>query len=275
MLPIAGVTFSPVLFGVGRLYGWTHEPPTGSFQAGYLTVGFFALRTIGWFAVLSGFGWLLIARRTWSTPASIAGLIVFALIGSLMATDWLMSLDHRFHSSGFGLYILATQMMVALVFLIMASLLAGSHFPRTSVLGGLMLTGTLLWGYLAFMQYFILWSGNSTESALWYQRRGDGAWALVVWGIALVQIVPLLLLILPPIRASRSALLALAVALLVGKILEVAWLVLPAGGGADWIAPVIFLFAFCGQGFLFTSVFIWSLRHRIAQRRPFGPAAAT
>jgi hypothetical protein len=273
LLPLGAATFLPVLLGVGRLYVWVHEPPSGSFQATYLTVGFFALRTIVWFGAMTGLAWLLIARRSWSTPVSIGGLIVFALVGSLMAIDWLMSLDPRFHSSGFGLYVLAIQTMVALVVLIMASLLAGSRSIKTGVLGGLMLTVTLLWGYLAFMQYFILWSDNSVDAAVWYQRRGVGPWAMIVWVIALAQIIPLFLLVLTPVRASRAALLVLGVMLLVGKTFEMAWLVLPGEAGTSWIAPFIFLVAFCGQGLVFTAGFTWSVQHRIARRRPFSQEA--
>ena len=100
LMPVAALVLVPVLLGTGALYPWAGEAPRTGFRGLYLSQPFFSIRSVAWFALLCVLAFLLIARRRWSTPVSCVGLIVYTVVSTFIATDWLMSLDPEFNSSG-------------------------------------------------------------------------------------------------------------------------------------------------------------------------------
>lgn len=262
LMPLAALAALPILVGVHALYGWADAPSPSGFRAVYLTPGLFALRSMAGFAVFTLLAVLLLTRRAWSTPVASAGLIVFTLLTTMLAVDWLMSLDPEFHSSGFGLYVLSIQMTVALVTLIVFHLLSGDPATRLNILGGLLLTVVLLWAYFAFMQYFIIWSGNLPHGVMWYQRRGTGIWSAAEYTIAVLHLAPAFLLFFPDIRGDRRWLLRLSLAVLAGKALECLWLVLPAIDAPLWAALLAAVLSLAGLGLLSIGGLSWAFGSR-------------
>jgi hypothetical protein len=274
LVPLAALALLPVLLGMGTLYAWVGAEQRTAFRGVYLTQWFFALRTVIWFAILCALTFLLIARRRWSTPVSSVGLIVYTLASTLIATDWLMSLDPEFHSSGFGLYVLSIQMTIALAFCVIVSLATSeSTVRRPQVLGGLLLTALLLWTYLSFMQFVIIWSGDLPEGVSWYLRRSAGGWAVVLWVIAVLHGIPLFLLMLSPVLRNSRILIGLAATVLVGKALESAWLVLPARKlDSGWSGAALAVIAMLGMGALFAAAARFAFAWRVEARAPDEPA---
>lgn len=274
LLPPAALALLPVLAGLGAIYPWAGDAPLNGFQAGYLTPWFFTLRTLAWFAILTGLAILLLARRRASVPIACAGLVICTLFGTVIAVDWVLSLDPSFHASGFGLYWLSVQMTVALAATI---LLAPDPPPeRRPVLAGLLLTAILLWAYLAFMQYVILWSGNLPQGVRWYDSRSGPGWAALLWAVALLHLAPTLMLMPPRMRESARAVRWLAATVLLGKALECTWLVLPGGDAVDIrIGGPAFALAAAGIGLLlcatYPSAMAW--RERIGREARPGEAS--
>ncbi|MEZ2224063.1 hypothetical protein [Rhizobium sp. RCC_161_2] len=226
LLPLLLLACLPIMIGLPWIYEWAREAQLAAFKRVYLSTIFFDIRTL---AILAGSFWLALAlivssRRSLSIAAF--GLVVFVPLHGILATDWEMSLDPQFHSSGFGLYILAGQMLTALSLLIILRLSAGPA-RQPGVLGALLLAAILFWVYLAFMQHFIIWSGNLTQGVIWFQRRGAGIWATAEYLVILLHLLPLFLLFFPPIRRSPRWLIGLSLAVLGGKLLEYAWLTIP------------------------------------------------
>ncbi|MFZ5779955.1 MAG: hypothetical protein ACOY4R_07075 [Pseudomonadota bacterium] len=228
LLPAAAVAVLPVIVASPVLYPWAAEV-IGGWRGLYLTVEGFALRTGLFFLGAMALSFALASRPGVTSALSAAGLIGFVVADTTVVVDWLMSLAAHFHSSGFGLYVLSIQATVALAVLLIARLWA-TRSDRMNLLGGLLLTSLLLWAYLAFMQFFIVWSDNLSEGARWYLRRAEGGWAVVEWIMAASQLVPTLLLFLAPVRRGRVWLIALSAIVVAGKALEVAWLVAPETG---------------------------------------------
>ncbi|MFB2564030.1 hypothetical protein [Rhizobium sp. IMFF44] len=224
LLPLVLIAWLPILFGLSFVYEWVRQPLSEPFKAIYLTPLFFDLRTL--FILAAAYLLAQALLRSQSLSVAVGGLIGFVLLQEILATDWLMSLDPHFHSSGFALYVLTGQMLTALALLVLLSLGEGG-VAKPSVLGALLITAILFWAYLAFMQYFIIWSGNLVQGALWFQRRGTGIWSLVELSIAFLHLTPLFLLFFPPIRRSRRWLIVLISIILAGRLLEYAWLILP------------------------------------------------
>jgi hypothetical protein len=228
-MPLAALAMVPILVGIGRLYPWVDLPLEG-YRAVYLSVWAFELRSIVFFAAAIGAAVLLL--RPTGEALAAGGLIVFTLFDTTMMVDWLMTLDPDFHSSGFGLYGMSMQFTVAISALILLRLMIGPAGQRTGVLGALLIAVLLTWAYLAFMQYFILWSGNLPPGVRWYRARGDAGWAVTEYAIAILGLAPLFLLLFPPVRNGRRWLIVLCLLVLFGKVLEFAWLVLPTTANA-------------------------------------------
>lgn len=250
----------PVLLRLGVLYPWVGAHQETAFRAAYFTVGGFALRSLAWggvFAVLS----LLMAVRQGGGPLAAAGLMLFVLLGHLAATDWLLSLDPEFSSSGFGLWVICLQILTALSLSILA-VCAG----RRSVegLGGVLTAVLLVWIYMSFMHYVIIWSGDLPKGVAWYQRRGDASWSAVIWVCAACRLVPTFMLFFSPLRQNRRWLAVVAGIVAGGSVLEMAWLVLPAThpapGGLDGL---LYGLALAGMALLGLGAFLW-LRPRLA-----------
>jgi hypothetical protein len=228
LMPVAALAMVPVLVGVGRLYPWVDLPLHG-YRAVYLSVWAFELRTIVFFAAAIAVAVLL--PRSAGQALAAGGIIALTLYDTTMLVDWLMTLDPSFHSSGFGLYGMSIQFAIAVSALIVIRLTAGPA-EHTNVLGALLIMVLLTWTYLAFMQYLIIWSGNLPQGVAWFGKRGSGGWAVLEYLITISALGPLFLLFFPPVRTGRFSLIALSVVVMFGKVLELAWLVLPTTANA-------------------------------------------
>jgi hypothetical protein len=268
LLLLSALAFAPILIGTGALYPWAGAPGDGAFRHVYLTTWFFDLRAIIFFGTLLALAFLLQFRRRWSTPVACMGLIAYTLLGTAVAVDWLLSLDPKFHSSGFGLYVLSIAMTAALAAAIAIAIVSGASLERPGVLGGLMLTALLIWAYLSFMQYFITWSDNLPPGAAWYQRRGVGLWGIAEYVIGALGLAPLGLLLAPAVRRGRPWLLGISAAVLVGKALEAAWLVLPGAPDPGWALALFSVAAFAGIGLLGVAALLARSRVRPRQVAP-------
>jgi hypothetical protein len=244
LVPLAALALLPVIAGMAAIYPWFAAAPESAFAKVWLDPPFFALRTAAWF-VLLGFG----ARRMAGEVSEgfAAGMLIAIVLGAcFVATDWLMTLDPKFASSGFGLQVFAFEVCAALAALILLRLAAGPP-AHTGVLGGLLLTLLLLWAYFQFMPLLIIWSGNLPEGAAWYLARSSQGWLAALAIAALLGGVPLLALLAPQVRNSPRRLGLCAAAVLAGKGIEFGWLTLPGRGA---LAVVAWLAALAGLGCL-------------------------
>lgn len=267
LLPLSALLILPVLFETGQLYAWTGQAQQTAFRAAYLSQPMFVLRTVVWYAILFALAFVLILRGRRAVPIACLGLVFVPVFGALVSTDWLLSLDPEFASSGFGLYVLDIQMLTAFALMVIALTLTGRPIERPGILGALLLTLLLFWGYLAFMQFVITWSDNLPPGVRWYQRRG-GQWALVMWVIAASRLVPAFLLFFQTIRRSRRMLRVLSAVVVLGSVLEAGWLTLPASApAAGWAEVALFAFANVAMAALIGGGFLRALARR-PPRRP-------
>lgn len=264
-LPIAAVALVPVLVGIGVLYPWVSAAPEG-FKGGWLAPLPFALRTIILFAGLGLALWALVARRGSAVAISSVGLIFLAPMMSLVLVDWLLSLDPEFHSSGFGLYAMSIQFTVG--WMAVTWLLLRRQPERTAALGAIAITLILTWLYLAFTSYFIIWSGDLSDVVGWYKVRGQGGWGIAYAIAAGIEAAAFVILLFTRPRNSARWLSGIAVAMIAGKVIEAAWLVLPQGGSVRLGAVALYLLAVVALGLVFGSAHCLLLDRRVAARRP-------
>jgi hypothetical protein len=282
--------FVPLLFGLDRLYIWANPEAVAQdsllqHKEPYLNIPFFAGRAVLYFALWGGSIYLL--HRWWRMQAqqptefvaaklrrySGPALALYGLTVTFGAFDWLMSLDPHWFSTIFGILVAAGQVITALSFTIGAVAYLGSLPPfatlvttdHVSDLGNLLLTTVIFWTYIAFMQYFIIWSGNLPEEVLWYLHRLEGGWNWVPLGLIFFHfIVPFVLLLSGQVKRSPRRLAGVAAMVLIADLAHLYWLVAPTYSHSaftihwlDFVMPVFL-------GGLWIAAFAWRLRRHVS-----------
>jgi hypothetical protein len=274
-LPLLAVLFIPILANLGNLYPWVNNAAE---QTAYLNTAFFVVRAVIYFAVWIGLAYLISGwsyQRDKQDDAalngriqllSVVGIIVLFITASLAAVDWLMSLTPGWLSTVYGWLTMSRMGLAAMSFaLLMVALLSGrqplANFLRERIrvdLGALLLVTLMLWAYLAWMQYFIIYSADLAAKSVWYVARITGAWSTYITAFAVVHVGILVVLLLPGLKRLSWATGVVGALLLVLRLFELAWEVLPAFGQtfAFNLADVALVFAFAG---VWVALLYWSL----------------
>jgi hypothetical protein len=288
VLPVLTVLFLPILFGMSRLYIWTHADVVARDEAIrhkqlYLNAPFFVIRAIAYFVVWNAVSFTLnrlslvqdrtgdpqIARRM--QRVSAIGLLLYGLTITFASFDWLMSLEPDWYSTIYGVLIIGGQGLSAMAFLILAIAWLSRRPPLNDIIvfdhfhdaGNLTLAFVMLWAYFAFSQFLIIWAGNLPKEIAWYQHRLQTGWKGI--GVVLVLFhfaVPFLVLLSRTVKRQATMLARVAAAILVMRVVDLYWLIAPGfhpdGVSISWLdvlLPVSLLSLWVG-------CFIWQLRGR-------------
>ena len=264
LTPVAGAAMLPVLIGMAAIYPWVGDRSLHSFQLFWLSPIPFVLRSLLRFGAQWWFGWRMRTRRRQTVSAGI-GVVLMPVLTSLMAVDWLMSLEPDFASSAFGLEFIQREVVIAFCAVLILRLGHGNAPRRLDVLGGLLLTLLLLSAYFLFLPFFVIWSSNLALNVAWYARRWTLEWEAVAWAFGLLGGVPLLMLLFANVRSDAWWLRTLAVAVLSSSILQLAWVVLPGRGGK---AVLAFCATVVGWALIAAALLPMLLRSRVRARLP-------
>ncbi len=265
LIPWMVLAFVPIVFGMGRLYEWTHadvvaRDPILLKKAAYLNEPFYLVRTALAFAV-----WILIAAalNRWSREQdapgdhratdrklqllSGGGLVAWALTTTWTSVDWVMSLEPHWFSTMYGVIFMAGEGLGALSLATLAVVRLSHLRPVAEFLGGrhrndlgkMMFAFTMFWAYVTFSQYLIIWSGNLPEEISWYLARFRGGWGWVGLAVLLLQFaLPFMLLLSRRANRNPRILSTAAVLVVVMRFVDLSWMVLPAfSRGAFRIHP--------------------------------------
>jgi hypothetical protein len=287
-LPVLALLFIPIALGMHDLYPWTHADHVQHNEALqhkslYLNIPFFLARAMFYFAV-----WIVLARQLnrWSLEQDLGdvvrstrrmqllsggGLVLYGLTITFASVDWVMSLNPHWYSTIFGFIFMGSQGLAALAFTIAVAVMLSRSEPMAHVyradhfhdLGKLLLAFVMLWAYFNFSQYLIIYSGNLVEEIPYYVARTRGGWGIV----ALILVVfhfalPFALLLSRDLKRSGSRLMAVALGILVIRVVDLFFLVAPEfetqGFSIHWLdiaAPI-------GLGGLWLWLFLTQLRQR-------------
>ena len=252
-LPVLAVLGVLILLAIPSLYPWVSAaPPSGVSR--YLNVPFFIVRFIVCWAIWIGLAHALrstmrmegegdIARATKRyRRISALGLILLGLTMTIAAFDWLMSLSPEWYSTIYGVYWFAGGLVGALSLLaVLASTGSGAGGTDTvHAIAKLLLTFILFWVYIGFSQYIVIWSGGIPREVTWYVPRTHGGWgglaALLLFGNFAF---PFLILLIEPLKRSRSVVAAVGVLLLALHYLDTFWLVMPGLVSITWWTIIV------------------------------------
>ncbi len=198
------------------------------------------------------------ARRF--APAFMA---FFALTVTIVAFDWISSIEPEWYSDMFGVYLFAGTFLAGLAATTLVVLALKRHGRLPDVradhmysLGGLMFAFTVFYGYIAFAQYMLMWYADLPEEVVWYQPRTSGAWLVPALLLALVRfLIPFFALITRDSKSDPSRLRWVAILVLAGHLLDLYWQVIPALGRGVLLSwpELAFAVAFLGAGALWLS----------------------
>ena len=267
-LPLMGVFFVPIFFGLHSLYEWTHEEVVAAdellrHKVAYLNVGFFTGRTIAYFAIWITLAYLLARwERVWEESGdhwfalrvrrlSAGGLVALGLTLTFASVDWMMSLEPHWFSTMYGISFIVGNMLAGFAFCALIVVWLSKEEPMSRVavagnfrdFGNLQLAFIMLWAYTAFSQYLLIWYGNLIEEIPYYLTRMHGGWGLLA-GLLIVFhfFAPFALLLMRGVKDRARMLGVVASLILFMRFLDLHWLVSPAFEGGrfhfDWRIPV-------------------------------------
>jgi hypothetical protein len=244
------------LLSLRFLYPWTDaeslNDPIIAGKAGWLNVPFFALRVVLCIGLWSTAYRIFVggsirqdqdrdprfnirARRF--APLFMA---IFGITITVAAFDWISSLEPKWYSDIFGVYIFAGTFLAGLAATTLALLYLKSRGRLTAVrpdhmykLGGFLFAFTVFWSYIGFAQYLLMWYANMPEEVFWYQKRLHGAWGPLLIALAVFHFfVPFFILIPREAKKNSNFLLSTAALLLAAHWLDLYWMIFPALGSS-------------------------------------------
>src|SRR5262249_2919065 len=154
----------------------------------------------------------------------------------LASDDWIMSLDHGWSSTIFGVYNFAGMFQAGLAALILLAVWLHRLGPVRHVLpqehrhhlGKLPCAFRPVLADLSFFHSMLIWYVNNPEETSYYIRRLEGAWQpLVFVNVILNWVVPFIVLLPRATKCNPGVLSKVALVVLLGRALDLALMVLP------------------------------------------------
>jgi hypothetical protein len=256
LLLIVALFLIPVLLLRHHLYGWMSIPPGQDHvldtKRAYLNWEFFlgrAVFTFVFFIIASQVLRRLSIRQDKDgnpqytltlRKVTFVSLPLFALCLTFGACDWLMSLDYKWFSTMWGVYIFAgaAGSSMSLLVLIITGLRRAGYLKGVvtiehyHIMGKWMLAFTVFWAYIGFSQYMLIWYANIPEETLYFLARNTGSW----WGLSLLLVFgrffgPFALLLLQATKKHPHRLCWMAGWLILMQIVDMYVIVMPAYHG--------------------------------------------
>jgi len=253
LVAVLAIFFIPILLLREHLYEWMNIAPGKEAnldsKRAYLNLNFFVLRAaffLGFFIIASqllrrfsvkqdkdGNPTFTIRLR----KVAFASLPLFALCLTFGAFDWLMSLNYRWFSTMFGVYIFAgaAGSSMSLLVLVITALQRAGYLKNVvtrehyHIMGKWMFAFCVFWAYIGFGQYMLIWYANIPEETQYFLTRNTESW----WGLSMLLVVgrffgPFAILLLQTIKKHPRQLCYVAAWILLMQMLDIYLVVLPA-----------------------------------------------
>ena len=275
-LPLLLLFAIPLMFYTSNLFQWSHADLVNSdkmlqAKSAYLNTPFFMVRVFAIIVIWLFFYFMITknSRKQDETgnqvltkrniTLSVIFIPIFAITITLVSVDWIMSLESRWFSTIFGVYLFAGVTWSSLAALTLTSIkLKEKGFLHPAVkedhyysLGTLMFAFTAFWGYIAFSQYMLIWYGNLPEETFWFMQRWEGGWKIVsILLIVTHFIVPFFYLISYEAKTNPKKLKFISIWILSVHFLDLYWLIMPSMARndhaysfswIDFVFPLIFI----------------------------------
>jgi len=253
LVAVLAIFFIPIVLLRQHLYEWMNIAPGKEAnldsKRAYLNLNFFFFRAaffLGFFIIASQLLRRFSVRQDKDgnpqftirlRKVAFASLPLFALCLTFGAFDWLMSLNYRWFSTMFGVYIFAgaAGSSMSLLVLVISALQQAGYLKNVvtrehyHIMGKWMFAFCVFWAYIGFGQYMLIWYANIPEETQYFLTRNTESW----WSLSMVLVVgrffgPFAILLLQSIKKHPHQLRYVAAWILVMQMLDIYLVVLPA-----------------------------------------------
>src|SRR5437016_13832778 len=215
----------------------------------YLNLNFFVLRAaffLGFFIIASQLLRRFSVRQDKDgnpqftirlRKVAYASLHLFALCLTFGAFDWLMSLNYRWFSTMFGVYIFAgaAGSSMALLVLVIAALQRAGYLKNVvtlehyHIMGKWMFAFCVFWAYIGFGQSMLIWYANKPEETQYFLTRNTESW----WALSMLLVIgrffgPFAILLVRSVKKHPSQLCLISAWIVFMQLLDMYVIVLPA-----------------------------------------------
>ncbi len=231
--------------GLSHIFHWAQHhgeavDPVLAHKAPYLNIPFLIGRTVLFFVL-----WIVVAIRIRKLSAledKVGGIepftkieflskvfiFVFGISSLFFGIDWIMSLDYHWYSTLFSIKFFVSSFYhgSALIVFVVIILNKLGYFPFLTKahlhdFSKYIFMLSIMWGYMWFIQYFLIWYGNlPEETSYYYMRRQEGFQGIFLAEIFINWLFPFLFLMWNRIAKNANALLFTAIVLFVGQYIE-------------------------------------------------------
>lgn len=196
-----------------------------------------------------------------SVKVSAIFIVFFAVTSSMMAWDWIMSIDTHWFSTLFGWYVFAGMMVTVFVVLSMVVVHLKSKGQLEHVnenhmhdIAKFMFAFSIFWTYLWFSQFMLIWYANIPEEVTYFTARFDEYTLPFMTALVLNFVVPILMLISRDAKRISGFVIVIGSIILVGHYLDFFVMIMPGTVGAHWHLGFVEIGTFLGLGGLFIRV---------------------
>lgn len=226
-------------------------------KSGYLNVPFFLIRALiyigGWCTYRHFARKFSLAQDTASDNSNFvksfrwsAGFLVFFLVSeSMMAWDWVMSVDPHWFSTLFGWYVFASLFVSGITVIAMVTIYLKSkgyleHVNDSHIhdLAKFMFGISIFWTYLWFSQFMLYWYSNIPEEVTYFVTRIEDYKLPFFAMLVLNFIMPLLILMNSDYKRVNWFVIMAGIIILIGHYLDVFNWIMPATVGDKWFIGI-------------------------------------
>ena len=293
VIPVMGVLFIVIFFGMGSLYKWTDvaylaSHPLVAAKTGYLNVSFFIVRAIIYFLIWSFIAW---RYYSWSqkqdeSPANADPLgkrahkaspgyfMLATFLMTFASFDWTMSLAPEWFSGLYGVIIMVGQAITATAAMILMTLALSKVNPLSEIIGekkfiqdvgNFLMAFTLFWAYTNVSQLIIIWSGNVIETNPFYLLRMDPTTPWRSMGAFLMVFhffVPFVILFSRWVKQSHRLLAIVAAWMLLAQLVNLFFYIVPEFDRTGYQLHLGDITALIGLGGIWIAAFIYWLKDK-------------
>ena len=209
---------------------------------------------------------------------SAAFLVFFIVSESIMAWDWIMSLDPHWFSTLFGWYVFAsffvsgiTVIQMVTIYLKSKGYLENVNSSHIHDLSKFMFGISVFWTYLWFSQFMLIWYANIPEEVTYFKTRIE-LYNLPFFGAFVMNFIfPILLLINSDFKRIYWIVVMGGIVILAGHYIDFFNMIMPATVGDRWfigipeIASLLFFFGL----FIFVVFSALTKAPLVPKRNPF------
>jgi hypothetical protein len=197
------------------------------------------------------------------------GVLIYVILLTVGAIDWIKSLDVTWYSSIWGLQFLVGQGYGVLALGILTVILLSRYEPMKTMLrkteqhdlGKLAFAFVMLNIYLCFAEFLIIWSGNVPDEIPWYLNRIHGGWWLVCSADFICHwLIPFCLLLSRDLKRDKTKMIWLTCFMIFARCLDMFWLIEPNfadAAGNLHLAGNIGIFAYVTVPVAVLSLWAW------------------